>query len=469
MTETSLEKKYSFMTCTPVPKLICKLAFPTMISMLITTFYNMADTFFVGKLDTESVGAVGVAFSAMAIIQAVGFMFGNGSGNCLSRQLGRKQNDEAEKTASTGFFSSIIIGLVLAVLGLIFLEKLSYVLGSTDTILPYTKKYLGVVLCAAPLYIGSLSLNCQLRMQGNASLAMIGIVSGGVLNLILDPILIFTFDMGITGAAFATAISQIASFFILLIMITRGNAVKIRLRSFSPSFHRYIKILGGGAPSFLRQGITSFAVILLNHAAGVHGDAAIAGMAITSRVVFFANAALIGFGQGFQPVCAFNYGAKLYDRVREGFWFSVKYGFAFLVFVAILLGVFAPEVAGIFRKGDAEVVAVASSALRWQVSVFPLNTWTVMVSMMLQTMGKSLRASILAICRQGIFFIPLILILPYFFGLKGVLMCQFWSDILTMSISLWFGIKTLRELKIVPDTIPDTRELPVELPLDGLD
>ncbi len=325
------------------------------------------------------------------------------------------------------------------------------------------------MLVAAPLYIGSLVLNNQLKMQGNASVAMIGIVSGGVLNLILDPLFIFTFNMGITGAAIATAIGQAASFFILLIIVIRGNSVKIRLSSFSPSFHRFFKIIGGGAPSLCRQGIASIAAILLNHAAGAYGDAAIAGMTITSRVLIFANSALIGFGQGFQPVCAFNYGAKLYHRVREGFWFCVKYGFIFLVITSVIIIIFAPDVAGLFRKDDPEVIAVASSALRWHESILPLTAWVVMVSMMLQTMGESLRASLLAICRQGIFFIPLIIILPRFFGLQGVIMCQFWADALTMIIGLWLGIKTLRELKDPPEGVPDSSEISVEIPLNGLD
>lgn len=312
----STKDNYLYLTTTPVPRLIVSLAVPTIISMLVTSFYNMADTYFVGKINTQSTAAVGIVFSVMSIIQAVGFFFGHGSGNYISRKLGAQETGNAEKMAATGFFWALFMGIFLAVVGLIFLTPLSLALGSTPTILPYTEKYLGIILLGAPFMTASLVLNNQIRFQGNAAYAMVGIVSGAVINVILDPILIFVFDMGISGAALATVISQICSFSLLLYMCRKGGNIRIRFRNFTPSLAFIKEIIGGGTPSLARQGLASVATILLNVAAGAYGDAAIAGMSIVTRIAMFINAFLIGFGQGFQPVCGFNYGAGLYARVR---------------------------------------------------------------------------------------------------------------------------------------------------------
>lgn len=441
------EEKYIQMTTTPIPELICSLAVPTIISMLVTSFYNMADTFFVGKLDTQSTAAVGVAFSIMAIIQAVGFFFGHGSGNYISRKLGSKEFDEAETMAANGFFLSFLSGIVIAVFGIIFINPLSIALGSTPTILPYTKKYLSIILLGTPFMTSSLVLNNQLRFQGRASLAMVGIVIGAVLNIVLDPVLIFGFQMGISGAAIATVSSQFCSFLLLVILVSKGGSIVIRFKNFKVNFHFIKEIFKGGIPSLCRQGLGSIAVIFLNHAAGVYGDAAIAGMSIVNRITMFANSALIGFGQGFQPVCGFNYGAKLYNRVREGFYFCVKYAFVFLVAVSILCGVFASDIVALFRKEDAEVIKTGTMALRLQCITFPLNAWIVMSNMMLQSIGKALKASIVAGARQGYFFIPLILILPACFDLLGVQMTQAVSDVCTLILSVPLSLSVLKEMK----------------------
>lgn len=441
------EEKFVQMTTTPIPKLICSLAVPTIISMLVTSFYNMADTFFVGKLDTQSTAAVGVAFSIMTIIQAVGFFFGHGSGNYISRKLGSKEFDEAETMAANGFFLSFLSGIVIAVFGIIFINPLSVALGSTPTILPYTKKYLSVILLGTPFMTSSLVLNNQLRFQGRASLAMVGIVIGAVMNIVLDPVLIFGFEMGISGAAIATVSSQFCSFLLLVILVSKGGSIVIRFKNLKINLHYIKEIFRGGVPSLCRQGLGSIAVIFLNHAAGLHGDAAIAGMSIVNRITMFANSALIGFGQGFQPVCGFNYGAKLYNRVREGFYFCVKYAFVFLVVISILCGIFAPNIVALFRKEDVDVIQTGSLALRLQCITFPLNAWIVMSNMMLQSIGKALKASIVAGARQGYFFIPLILILPACFELLGVQMTQAVSDVCTLVLSIPLSLSVLKEMK----------------------
>ena len=441
------EEKYIQMTTTPIPILICSLAVPTIISMLVTSFYNMADTFFVGKLDTQSTAAVGIVFSVMAIIQAVGFFFGHGLGNYISRKLGSKELEEASTMAANGFYLSLFSGILIALFGIIFIHPLSIVLGSTSTILPYTKKYLRIILLGSPFMTSSLVLNNQLRFQGRASFAMVGIVTGAVLNIVLDPILIFIFHMGSSGAAVATVVSQFCSFLLLILMTRKGGSIVIRLKNVKVNAYFIKEIFRGGIPSLCRQGLASIAVIFLNHAAGNYGDAAIAGMSIVNRVTLFANSALIGFGQGFQPVCGFNYGAKLYGRVREGFFFCVKYSFLFLVVISALCGIFAPNIVALFRKEDQQVIEIGALALRLQCMTFPLNAWIVMCNMMLQSIGKAFKASVIAGARQGYFFIPFILILSYYFGLLGVQMTQAVSDVCTLVLSIPLTISVLNEMK----------------------
>ena len=443
----STKDNYLYLTTTPVPRLIVSLAVPTIISMLVTSFYNMADTYFVGKINTQSTAAVGIVFSVMSIIQAVGFFFGHGSGNYISRKLGAQETGNAEKMAATGFFWALFMGIFLAVVGLIFLTPLSLALGSTPTILPYTEKYLGIILLGAPFMTASLVLNNQIRFQGNAAYAMVGIVSGAVINVILDPILIFVFDMGISGAALATVISQICSFSLLLYMGRKGGNIRIRFKNFTTSLAFIKEIIGGGTPSLARQGLASVATILLNVAAGAYGDAAIAGMSIVTRIAMFINAFLIGFGQGFQPVCGFNYGAGLYARVRQGFWFCVKVGFIFLLVCALAGMGFAEEIVSLFRKGDPDVIAVGAAALRWQFITFPLGSWIVMSNMMLQTIRKPVKATIISSARQGLFFIPLIFILSHYLGLQGVEMCQAVADLLTFILAIPLTCSVLNEMK----------------------
>jgi putative MATE family efflux protein len=423
------------MTQASIPGLITRMAIPTIISMLVTALYNLADTFFVSQINTQSTAAVGISFSVMAILQSLGFFFGHGSGNYISRQLGALQRKEAQQMASTGFFYALLFGGLIAFLGVLYISPIVAALGATPTIQPYAESYLSIVLLAAPFFVASLTLNNQIRLQGNAVYSMVGIVSGAVINVILDPILIFGFDMGITGAAWATAIGQFSSFVLLLFMTHRGGTLPVSIKDFNPSWAFFKEIIHGGTPSLARQGLASLATILLNVSAGAYGDAAIAGMTIVSRVGFLIQSIIIGFGQGFQPVCGFNYGAKLYGRVLQGFWFCVRLGVVYLTICAILGYIFAEDVVALFRN-DAEVVAVGASALRWQFIAFPISAFTTITNMMLQTIRKSVRATILSSARQGLFYIPLIFILPHFFGLHGVEMCQAISDILTFFLAI---------------------------------
>ena len=435
---------YTFLTQAPVHRVIVTMAIPTIISMLVTGLYNIADTFFVGKIDTQATAAVGVVFSLMFFVQAMGFFFGHGSGNYISRELGARRHENAIKMASTGFFSSFLVGVIVLILGEIFLTPLSLMLGSTPTILPYTEEYMQVILLGAPFLTSSLTLNNQMRLQGNAKFAMFGIVTGAMLNVILDPLFIFTCGLGVSGAAWATVIGQAVSFVILFLMTRRGENIAIHFRNFSPSLQRYKEIFYGGSPSMMRQGLACIATMSLNLAAGAYGDSAIAAMSIVGRIAMLSFAVVIGLGQGFQPVCGFCYGAGLYDRLKEAYRFTVIIGTSFLIVICIIGWIISGSLIGVFRD-DPKVIAIGVVALRWQLCAFPLNSLILASNMLAQTCRKPWRANILAAARQGLFFIPLIFILPSYFGLLGVEMCQAVSDVLSFTLTVPIVIYTFRE------------------------
>ncbi|NLZ54969.1 MAG: MATE family efflux transporter [Thermoanaerobacteraceae bacterium] len=444
----SPDEKFQMMTQTPVERLIFTLAVPTITSMLITSIYNMADTFFVSKISTSASGAVGVAFSLMAIIQAIGFTLGMGSGNYISRLLGQKNRKHAAKVAATGFFTALFLGAVLATIGLIFLDPLVYALGATLTIAPHAKDYIKFILVGAPFMTASFVLNNILRFQGSAFYAMIGIGIGGLINIILDPIFIFSLNLGTAGAALATIISQFISFCILYHNSAKGGNIKIKFSNFTPKWEIYKQILKGGFPSFCRQSLGSVAMICMNFSAGVYGDAAVAAMAIVTRVFQFAISFLIGFGQGFQPVCGFNYGAKRYDRVLKAFWFCVKVSAVFLATMAAIGFMFSAKIISAFRKEDLDVIAIGTRAFKFYCIAFPLSSWVVMTNMLLQTIGKAVGATTIAMSRQGLFFLPAILILPRKIGLLGVQISQPIADICSFLIALPIGLSVIKELNL---------------------
>lgn len=435
MQEKAKDQKFIEMTQTPVEKLIVKLAIPSIISMMVTTIYNMADTFFIGMISTSASGAVGIAFSMMSIIQALGFFFGQGAGSGISRALGKQDSRNAEELASVGFFSAIFCGIVVTVLGTVFIKPLVYFLGATDTIYPYAVSYLQIIFIGAPWVIASYVLNNLLRFEGNAMQGMIGLTIGGVLNMVLDPVLIFVFDMGIAGAAWATIISQAISFAILLYLSNHKTEIKIRFSCFKPSFAHYVTIFRGGLPSLLRQCISSVSTICLNTMANPYGDAAISAMSIVGRVGFFANSAMLGFGQGFQPVCGYNYGARLYDRVRKGYFFCVKVAAAALLAISVLEYFFAEPIIQLFRD-DPEVIAIGSTALRFHCMTLVCNAVIVPSNMTLQVTGKVVPASLVGISRQGLFLIPALLILTNLFGLTGIQLAQPVADVASLLLTV---------------------------------
>ena len=439
------------MTETPIPQLVLSLAAPTILSMLITSIYNLADTFFVGQISTSASGAVGVVSSLMAIIQALGFMLGHGAGTIISRSLGSRDTTAATRFASTSFFTALVFGVVLAVAGLGTLPHFMMLLGSTETILPHACAYARPILIAAPLMISSLVMNNILRYEGKASFAMIGLVTGGVLNIALDPLFMFVFGLGTAGAGIATALSQSISFCILLSMFLRGKTVsQFRLSAVTREARDFGRILLGGAPSFGRQGLNSIGGMLLNLAARGYGDAAVAGMSIVSRIFMFIISVAIGVGQGLQPVASFNYGARKYRRVRQAAIFTIEAAFCMLVVLVGLCWVNGAALIRLFRD-DPAVTAVALPAFHYQCLAMLLHPIIVVANMTFQSVGASGRATFLACCRQGVFFIPLILILPRTHGLFGVEICQPIADVLTFLVSLPFLIAFLQQLGRMDD------------------
>jgi len=442
------EEKYRQMIETPVNRLIPRLAVPTIISMLVTSIYNMADTFFVSQLSTSASGAVGVMFSAMSMIQAIGFTLGMGSGNHISRSLGNRDEERAGVFAATAFYTAAIIGVGILAAGTLFSRQLVFFLGATETIAPYAQDYARYILIGAPFMMTSFVMNNILRSQGNAVFAMVGITVGGILNMILDPLLIFGLDLGTAGAAIATGLSQFTSFCILLCQCNlRKSCVSIRFCNFAPSFSMYRSIIVGGLPSLGRQGMASLATIILNLTARPYGDAAIAAMAIVSRCAMLLNSAVVGFGQGFQPVCAFSFGAHKYSRVKNAFWFCVKVSTIFLLCVSVIIFLFSGHVIELFRKGDPEVIAIGTLALRLQLLTMPFQAWVIMVNMLTQSIGYGFRASLVAMGRQGLFLIPALLIFPKLFGILGLQMAQPIADMLTFVLATVIVSGILKELR----------------------
>ena len=442
----STPNRYEYLTQTPVPKLISQLAVPTILSMLVTGIYNTADTFFVGRISTQATAAVGLVFSVMAVIQAMGFFCGQGSGTYLSRMLGAGKKQEANEVAATGFALALILGVIVAILGNVFARPLGYALGAGDTTIHDTLIYMRIILLGAPFMMAQFVINNQLRFQGSAVYAMVGLLCGAAINIGLDPLLMFVFHMGVAGAAIATVSGQFISFVVLLIGSAQGDNIHLKISNVRLNSHYLKEIINGGSPALARQGLAAIATLLLNQTAGqMGGDAAIAGMSVVTRVLMLLASALIGFGQGYQPVCGFNYGAGLYGRVKEGYFFCVKYGTIILTAASALCLAFAPQIISFFRD-DPEVIAVGTVALRAQAISLPLMATIVITNMMLQSTGKGVKASIASSARNGIFFIPMILILPRLFGLFGVEISQACADVLSFLLAIPFAASELKKM-----------------------
>lgn len=435
------------MTATPVRRLVLTLAVPSIVSMLVNNIYNLVDTAFVGRLGTSASGAVGIVFGFMSIIQAFGFMFGQGSGSILSRALGDQDRVKASLHASAGFFGAILFGLFISVIGFLFLDEIVMLLGSTQTIAPHAKTYISYILIASPFMCSSLVLNNILRYEGKAVLGMIGLMTGAVLNMAGDPILMFGLGMGIAGAGLSTAVSQLISWGILLYMFLSGRT-SARLR-FSLASHAgasvYGNIMATGMPSLLRQGLHSLNTVLLNTACAPYGDAAVAGMSIVSRIMFFAFSAALGVGQGFQPVAAFNYGARRYSRVREGYRFTLLAAETIIAVGCAAILAFAGDLVCVFRD-DPAVIAVGTRALRLLAAAYLFLPVCMVTEMLHQSTGHRAGASFLSALRSGLLSIPALLILSRVRGLSGIQEAQPAAMMLSIPFAVLFAVLFFKKL-----------------------
>lgn len=450
--------QYEKMTSWPIPKLVITLGIPTTISMLVTNIYNMADTYFVSELGNSASGAVGVVLGLMAIIQAFGFMFGHGAGSIIARKLGQKDAHSASVFASLSVLACLCVGTVIGVLGLIFINPLMGLLGSTETILPYAKSYGIYILIVSPFTMTSFALNNILRYEGKAFFAMIGLTIGGVLNMICDPILIFGLDMGIAGAGLSTAFSQVISFLILFSMFFRGKTLsKLKFKYAKENPKGIFEIMATGFPSLCRQGLNSISTMLLNNlAGGVGGDVAVAAISIVNRITFFIFAVGLGIGQGFQPVASFNYGAKIYSRVKKAFYFTFGAGELLLGVFVIIGMLFSNHLIGIFRN-DPSVIAIGTLSLKLQLFALFFHPLTICSNMLFQSIGENKKATFLSMLRSGLLFIPILLLMTKFFGLFGVQSAQAITDVLAFFISAPLVLSFLKKL---PKDQPELKSVP---------
>lgn len=457
--EKNADEQYNKMVNTPVWKLITKLAIPTIISMLVTSLYNMADTFFVSQLGTEASAAVGIVFPIMSIIQAFGFTLGMGSGSLVSIRLGQKRNEEASVISSTAFFAALSVGLLITCFGNIFARAVLGFVGADETVLPFARDYAFFIFWGAPFMCASFVLNNDLRAEGKAFFSMIALTTGGILNMILDPFFIFNelplfgtglvlkgFGFGIRGAALCTLISQFTSFWLLFSFYLRRKSIcHISIKNISKDLRVLGKVTATGLPSLARQGLASIASILLNRNAALFGISAIAAMSIVGKIIMFIASMMIGIGQGFSPVSGYNYGAKRYDRVKKAYIFLVASGACVMSVFAAAAVIFAPQIIAAFRN-DPDVIEVGTVALRWQAAFLPLHALIVGTNMLMQSTRHIKAATFLSMNRQGVYFIPAILILPQFFGLFGVEISQAVADLFSTFTAIPYMIWFFRKL-----------------------
>ena len=425
MAKKKYKDKYDKLANAPIKQLISSLAIPTILSMLVSALYNTADSFFVGKINTQSVASIGIVFSIMTLLQAIGFFLGNGSGIMISTLLGEKKKEEAQIYANVALFTAIAVGILLAIIGLFFSTPIALMLGATKSTKAYASTYLRYILIGSPFILGSFVLNNHLRYQGSALYSMIGIITGSIINIALDPLFIFTFKLEVTGAALATIISQTISFFILYFGTFKNDNIRISIKKFKPKKDIYFTIFKNGMPSLSRQGISTIA---------------------NNRVMFIGMAVVIGYGQGYQPVCSFNFGAKKYDRVYNGYKFLAKITTVIIIVLSIIGYIFAPQLIAIFRK-DVDVIKVGTQALRYQSFAMAVTGFCTASNMLMQSLRISGKATVLALARQGIFYIPAIIILPRLFAQTGIAVAQPVADILSFILTIFLVMPTLKKLK----------------------
>ncbi|MBQ6711103.1 MAG: MATE family efflux transporter [Clostridia bacterium] len=442
------DARKSMMLEQPISRIIPKMAIPTIVAFLINSIYSLADTFFVSSLGTNATAAVSVNSSLDQIIMMAGSMLAIGANSHIARLLGAKREDEANKVLSVAFFIALAFGTILAVVGCAFMTPMVRLLGATDTCLQYSIDYATYVLLVAPFMATSFVMNQCLRAEGSAVLSMIGMGFGSILNCVLDPIFIFTLDLGVAGASIATAISKLVSFSILLFpYITKRSVLRISLKYFQPSREILSQIVKIGSSSMFRSGLAVIAAIVLNNIAGSISDAVLAGIGVTNKIMMFPFSVILGFGSGFQPVTGFNWGAKRFDRVLESYWFSAKCALAISTVMALILGIFANQVILLFAEADAEMQAIGALSIRLQCIALPIHAWVAVVNMFCSGLGKAKGALLLATARQGSCFLPIVYPLAWMFGANGVASVQAVADVLTFFLAFPLICRVLKEVK----------------------
>ena len=431
------QRRFNILT-KPIFPLLIKTSIPTIIGMLISVIYNVTDTFFVGRLHTSAmIAAIGVVFSFAGIIQAIGFWFGYGSGNVMSKKIGEQNYAEAETISSLGIMLAIVTGVVIAIAANVFIVPLAKLIGgrASKDVLIFTVQYLRIIIFSVPFSLYAVTVYNQLRLCGNVRDGMIGLLSGMLSNMVLDPLLMFPLNMGFIGAGYATLIGQIIGCVVLTVLATKHDRNPLTIKKVRCSKIRMYHILAGGLPNFSRQAITSVALVLLNITAAQYGESMIAALTISSKIIALAYMVMIGWGQGFQPICAMNYGAKKYERVKNAFIINVAAGTVFLTITSIIL-YFGAEYGMRLMSDDDAVVSAGITLLRMQCFSMPLLSFFAVSSMFMQNIGNYFLSLIISISRQGLFYVPLVYILPALYGKTGIYLLQPVADVLSFVLAV---------------------------------
>ena len=443
----SQSKKMELLGSTSIPKALLAMGIPTMIGRLVNAFYNLVDAYFVGGLGESQMGAISVVYPLGQIVVGLGLLFGNGAASYISRLLGRGDKENADKVASTALYSSVSVGAVIIIISMVFLHPILKLLGATDSILPYAATYAGIYIVSCIFNVFNVTMNNIVTSEGAAKTTMCALLTGAVLNIALDPLFIYVFDLGVTGAAIATAISQVVSTCVYLTYIFRKKSVfHFRVKDCTYTKETMSEIFKIGIPTLVFQILTSVSISLINNAAGDYGDSAIAGMGVVTRLISMGSLSVFGFIKGFQPIAGYSYGAKKFDRLREAIKTSILWSTAFCVIFGVILALFPAAIVSQFTKGDAEMIRIGATSLRANgISIMFFGFYTVYSSLFL-ALGKGREGFILGACRQGICFIPVILLLPIVWGLNGILYAQPIADVLSAAITVFMAIPLHKKL-----------------------
>lgn len=440
-------KKMELLGSASIPKALLSMGIPTMIGMLVNAFYNLVDAYFVGGLGESQMGAISVVYPLGQVVVGLGLLFGNGAASYISRLLGRGDKENADKVASTALYSSVSVGAVIIIISMVFLHPILKLLGATDSILPYAATYAGIYIVSCIFNVFNVTMNNIVTSEGAAKTTMCALLTGAVLNIALDPLFIYVFDLGVAGAAIATAISQVVSTCVYLTYIFRKKSVfHFRVKDCTYTKETMSEIFKIGIPTLVFQILTSVSISLINNAAGDYGDSAIAGMGVVTRLISMGSLSVFGFIKGFQPIAGYSYGAKKFDRLREAIKTSILWSTVFCVIFGVILALFPAAIVSRFTKGDAEMIRIGAASLRANgISIMLFGFYTVYSSLFL-ALGKGREGFILGACRQGICFIPVILLLPIVWGLNGIMYAQPIADVLSAIITVFMAIPLHKKL-----------------------